>query len=498
MSTESDHFPDGTSPKRRRRRSSSRSNSTVDRISELTDPLLVYILSFLSIEDAIKTQVLSKRWRYLVTELPSLVFRCYHSDSTGRDIGEFADFVDKTLNLFNNCYKLNKFAVDFGYNYDPRIVSKVNMWTRFAAEKGTEVLHLDLHILEEDIFDEDRYYELPQHLYSNSSFRELHFSCCIVTPKGVVDWSSLKKLSIGHAILSDEMIETILVGCPVLESLELYHFYGFNRLHFSNVSLKKLILREHMDHFNIFDYSELEISAPNLESLEISGCLDGREPRLVNVSSLVDATLTFRRWHAEQSVWEGFEWDQNILTRLLKSLAHVKNIMLGNWALQALSIMEAKGLASPPLKCVSLTLDAGINTFVPSKIVLPGIANLLGNSPNLETLVITMSDPIGYRKHFGRTFTKLCCDTDEKLYWTSQKRTFECLMLHLRKVKFVGVRWLYCDLNFSFAQFLLENARLLQKMVIDALRDDVKPTAEFRQKLLSFPRSSPNAVVMFY
>ncbi|KAH7836344.1 hypothetical protein Vadar_000146 [Vaccinium darrowii] len=494
MSTESDHFPDDTTPKRRRRRSTS--NSTVDRISELTDPLLVYILSFLSIEDAIKTQVLSKRWRYLFTELPSLVFRCYHSDSTGRDIGEFADFVDKTLDLFNNCSKLNKFAVDFGYNYDPRIVSKVNMWTRLAAEKGTEVLHLDLHTPEEHMFD-DLYYELPQHLYSNSSFRELHFSRCMVKPKGVVNWSSLKKLSIGYAILNEEMIETILVGSPVLEILELYYLYGFDRLHFSNASLKKLILREHMDHSDFFDYSDLEISAPNLESLEILGSLDGRDFRLVDVSSLVDATLNFHLRNCHRYDSESFERNQNILRRLLESLAHVQNITLGNWALQVLSIMEAIGLVSPPLKCVSLTLDAGINLLVPSKIVLPGIANLLGNSPNLETLVITMSS-ICDSERCGKTLTKLCCDIDEKLYWTSKKRTFECLMLHLRTVKFVGVRWLYRDFHISFAQFLLENARMLQKMVIDALRDDVKPTAEVRQKLLRFPRSSPNAIVLFY
>jgi len=101
-------------------------------------------------------------------------------------------------------------------------------------------------------------------------------------------------------------------------------------------------------------------------------------------------------------------------------------------------------------------------------------------------------------EYCGKTLTKLCCDIDEKLYWTSQKRTFECLMLHLRTVKFVGVRWLYRDFHISFAQFLLENACVLQKMVIDALRDDLKPTTEVRQKLLSFPRSSPNAVVLFY
>lgn len=55
--------------------------------------------------------------------------------------------------------------------------------------------------------------------------------------------------------------------------------------------------------------------------------------------------------------------------------------------------MEAKGSPSPLLKCVCLTLDAGI-----SKTVLPSIANLLGISPNLETLVITLSASIGYHE----------------------------------------------------------------------------------------------------
>ncbi|KAE9461758.1 hypothetical protein C3L33_06328, partial [Rhododendron williamsianum] len=478
----------------KRRRRSSRSKSTVDRISKLTDSLLVHILSFLPIEDAIKTQVLSKRWKYLCTFLPSLVFRCCLSEN--RDEDGFIVFVDETL-ILCNCSKLKKFAFHCAlashcpYFYIPYIGSKINLWTRVAAMKGTEVLELDFHALEENKF-EDYHYELPQHLYSNLSFRELHFSLCRVTPKGGVDWNSLKKLSIGYVVLSDEVIHKILVGSPVLEILELYYFHSVSRLHFSNASLKKLILREYWDDHSNFDESKLEISAPNLESLEMLGCLGRKICRLVDVSSLVDATLKFDLCHKEADVLEDYERDQNILRRLLESLANVKNITLGTWALQVLSIMEAKGLPSPLLKCECLTLHAGI-----SKIVLPGITNMLGSSPNLETLAITVSSSNGYHEHFGETLTKLC-DFDEKHYWTLQSRTFECLMLHLKKVKFAGVRWLYRDLNFSFVQFLLENARVLQKMVIDALRDDVQTTTEFFQKLLSFPRSSPNAVVLFF
>ncbi|KAE9461765.1 hypothetical protein C3L33_06326, partial [Rhododendron williamsianum] len=479
-----------SSPKRRRRRRG-RSESTVDRISKLSDHSLLHILSFLPIEDAIKTQLLSKRWQYLWTYLPSLVFRSYRSDFVERDVFEFADFVDRTLTLCK-CSKLKKFAVNFRSSYDPRTETKVNLWTRFAVGKGTEVLHLNFNASEdpEDPLVAYCPYELPRRLYSSTSFRELHFSLCRVKPKGVVGWNSLKKLSIGYVVLTDELIQKILRGSPVLEILELYYFQGVSRLHLSYASLKKLILREYWDDINNSDDSKLEISAPYLQSLEMLGCLERKNCRLLDVSSLVDATLSFDLRH-EEDVLEDYERDQNILRRLLESLAHVKNITLGTWALQVLSIMEAKFSPSPLLKCVCLTLDVDI-----SKTILPGIQNLLGSSPNLETLVITLSPSNGYHEHFGETLTKLC-DFDEKLYWKSQKRAFGCLMLHLKKVKFAGVRWLYHDMNFAFVQFLLENARVLQKMVFDALRD-VKMNMEFVQKILSFPRSSPNAMVMFY
>lgn len=64
----------------------------------------------------------------------------------------------------------------------------------------------------------------------------------------------------------------------------------------------------------------------------------------------------------------------------------MKNLTLGTWLLQALSILERKGWRSPLSKCECLTLDTDIEESV-----LPGIANILESSSHLETLVITMS-----------------------------------------------------------------------------------------------------------
>ncbi|GMP58963.1 hypothetical protein CsSME_00022434 [Camellia sinensis var. sinensis] len=289
----------------------------IDRISMLPDSLLTHILSFLPIEDAIKTDVLSKRWQYLWTTLPSLLFRLPYPDS------------------------IKKFVVDF--KYDSRFSSNVNLWTRFATRNAAEELHLEFHTAD-NYLHEDVRFVLPQLLFTNSSFTELRFSLCTVMPKGVVCWKLLKKLSIGYVKLNDGVMGKILAGSPVLENLELYYFYGITRLHVVNARLKKLILREfweeevYMDEEEDEPYSVLEILAPNLPSLEILGCFGRTNCWLADVSSLVDATLNCDFTIDDEDLDDDFEWHQNISRRLLQSLVHVKNLTLGTWLLQIIYV----------------------------------------------------------------------------------------------------------------------------------------------------------------
>ncbi|KAL7260472.1 hypothetical protein ACSBR1_006189 [Camellia fascicularis] len=245
----------------------------IDRISMLHDSLLTHILSFLPIEDAIKTDVLSKRWQYLLTTLPSLLFRLPYPDSVDR-IREFVTFVDKTLVLCNSS-KIKKFVVDF--KYDSRFSSNVNLWTRFATSNAAKELHLKFHTADNYLRED----------------------------------------------LNDGVIGKILSGSPVLENLELYYFDGITRLHVVNASLKKLILREFweeevdMDEEEDEHYSVLEILAPNLPSLEILGCFGSPNCWLADVSSLVDATLSCDFTIDDDDLDDDFEWHQNISRQLL-------------------------------------------------------------------------------------------------------------------------------------------------------------------------------------
>lgn len=97
-------------------------------------------------------------------------------------------------------------------------------------------------------------------------------------------------------------------------------------------------------------------------------------------------------------------------------------------------------------------------------------------------------------------FSDKVCNFDGKHYWTLRKKPFTCLMFRLQKVKFIGFGQHEVDYYLSFVQFILENARVLQKMVITARMEGNNWQKEFTQaaqKLLSFPRSSPHAVVLF-
>ncbi|KAG2300968.1 hypothetical protein Bca52824_037440 [Brassica carinata] len=72
----------------------------MDRISGLSDELLVKILSFLPTKDAVSTSVLSKQWKFLWMWLPKLEYNDYYTTNPP-DTSDFMyrDFIDKNLPL---------------------------------------------------------------------------------------------------------------------------------------------------------------------------------------------------------------------------------------------------------------------------------------------------------------------------------------------------------------------------------------------------------------
>ena len=78
----------------------------------------------------------------------------------------------------------------------------------------------------------------------------------------------------------------------VLQGENDFAFQGQNVV-INSTSLKKLELGGDKDRAKNYDYATVEISAPNLLSLSISGFMYRRKFQLMNVLSLVEAKLSF-------------------------------------------------------------------------------------------------------------------------------------------------------------------------------------------------------------
>ncbi|XP_065616530.1 putative F-box/LRR-repeat protein At3g18150 isoform X2 [Quercus suber] len=159
-----------------------------------------------------------------------------------------------------------------------------------------------------------------------------------------------------------------------------------------------------------------------------------RRFRLRNVSSLVEAKLSFERTMTDNERESRYLKNRSVLTKLLLSLLHVPKITISTWCLQVLSlltILGVKTLPSPLAECKCLVLDTELNKWD-----LPGITNVLQSSPDLKKLVVNLVPSCNSKLEFKPEFVN-DYNFDHEEFWKSQG-TFECLSLHLKTVEIVG------------------------------------------------------------
>ncbi|KAL4628827.1 hypothetical protein ACB092_05G266300 [Castanea dentata] len=390
-----------------------------DRISTLPDSILLTILSSLCTVDSVRTGVLSKRWAYLWTFVPSLRFTDYYF----RHAAHYPNFVDNVL-LLHRASKLANFAVQFEYN--PELKPRVDLWVCFATTAKVDQLSLHLSSC---------FYKLPQHLYANEFVSELDFRSCEIKPNGLVRWSSLKRLCLWNLDLHQDVLNKVLLGSPRLEFLELRNCDKLNRLDIVSESLKKLVMDSYDQDYPL----ELEIVAPKIESLEIIGDFYGmKKCQIKNASALVEVRVDFEirmEYEDEEQEEDHYKNCENVVRELFESLHQVKKLIVGRWCL----------------------------------------------------------------KFLDRIY-------DEVNHWKSKEVYFKSLLQCLKTVKIFGFgeRFHTKDVFILVVEFLLKNAKVLEKMVItepwvmqNGIHNMQLKFLQVSQKLLSFPRSSPHAVVMF-
>ncbi|XP_071937476.1 putative F-box protein At1g49610 [Coffea arabica] len=473
---------DGRNSKRVRVSKSDKCTETSgnDRISALPNKILVHILSFLTMDEAVATGILSKRWEYLWTEIPNLVYIKMDEKKNEYYPEGFLKFIGETLQ-FHTCTRIKNFMVKFFYR--DRYIDYFDTWVGFALKNRAEELSL-ISVLEGSRYTRAmfyRLYTLRRKLCTNSVLTKLELSLCTFAPNSLISWKSLKSLSLGCVKLQESILQTIQLGSPRLEYLELKHFTGLETINITSQSVKKLVLRDYHvnEYYGDFHNPALKVSCPNVCSLEVLGCLE-TILQLTDTTFQVEANLDFNLREIGSVTYENC---QKMVQSLLESLGSVEKLSIGSWFLQVLSTMEKGNLLCPSSPCKSLTLNVSRSI---EREDLYGIVCILESLPNLEVLTLVMSSadrPKFLNQSIRDNFPKL-------------NGSLNCLQQHLKTVRVIN--FVQKAHETEFLEYLLENAEKLEKMTIE-VSNSVQMLESFQltKKLLSFPRASTRAMILF-
>ncbi|XP_058089804.1 F-box/LRR-repeat protein At3g26922-like isoform X2 [Magnolia sinica] len=452
-----------------------------DWISELPDSLLLHILSFLHMEDVLRTSFLSRRWRYVWTSITTMDFNFGPShERILRPIEYSTTFIDKSTSLHIG---VRYFRVHFDSLELDHYPPQVSSWIHFAVDHNVEELDLAFAgegntFVEVEDYDERK---LTPFMFNCRSLRTLSLTYVALDPPTSTSFSSLKTLYLARIILSANKIKNLTSNCPLLEDIivkdcssaqNLDIFVENRQLHCLTV-MDSDLYHFYDDHdyddlyiafgngFDDMGYmtTKIEIYAPNLLSLKLIGNKPRREYRIKNLQSLVEASIDY-----EEELYNGchecYEHNINSLKGLLEDLRHVKDLKLCSWCIQIHNYRSQQRL-------------------------------------NWEDKY----------------------DFDERVYWKSQKLCFYKLFEHLKTVIIYDLSSYPTPVNgyeptptdvkvksvidepeneINFVKFLLSNSTVMEKMDISIL-EEVCSQPEFllnlTERLLAFPRASPKAEI---
>lgn len=144
-----------------------------DRISELSDDILSFILSFLTMRDAVKTRLLSHRWRYLSPPLSHLQFDVFTLFGThGESSSKFIAAVDQVL-LACRGPKIGTLKVRFGLGDD--YAFHVDRWVSFSSAMQVEKIAFNFSCSPESCGS----YNFPYHILPTDEASHLKHLCLV-------------------------------------------------------------------------------------------------------------------------------------------------------------------------------------------------------------------------------------------------------------------------------------------------------------------------------
>ncbi|KAF3437418.1 hypothetical protein FNV43_RR20171 [Rhamnella rubrinervis] len=290
-------------------------------INGLPDEILVRILCLLSLEEAIRTAILSRRWKNLWMNVPKLeiswrndpyVFRPHEMSEVKAKVNFVNDFMKLHERTTTSLEELTIcLPLDSKYSDD------INKWAEVAAVKRVKKLKLDFDI-------ED----MRSFLFS---MKDTSAYYCFLAPPSSIGLYWLKDLYLRGVNVVDKVIECLFSNSPFIERFCLHYSQKLHKLEIAdapNLKFLELIFCDHLEHF--------QISAPNLNAIMLSvrGC-----PVHLNLyaPSLCHAAL--RTVHSFMNVW-GYNMFDYLVKMLLQFCQVNKTLTIGFSSDVAITICE--------------------------------------------------------------------------------------------------------------------------------------------------------------
>ncbi|KAL3629712.1 hypothetical protein CASFOL_026934 [Castilleja foliolosa] len=238
-----------------------------DKLSQLPEPILHHILSFLSQNDAVRTCVLSKSWRYLWCARPVIDFRessfhgnCSHGYFPGNSCCQACYLRNKETFLFVLDKTLKRYV-------NPLLLKSIPKFTGTCLKSFNLSLHRhDLH--------KSEYFDMSSILFKAKSLQRLYLKGCKLSQINFTDEVMLKclqKLTLEDVHITKETLEMILSNNPLLENVSLLMCEGFKVIRVCKPhGLKDIVIHGKYSPLSPNNSPSIEIDIPTIERIRVT------------------------------------------------------------------------------------------------------------------------------------------------------------------------------------------------------------------------------------
>ncbi|XP_059436993.1 F-box/FBD/LRR-repeat protein At5g56420-like [Corylus avellana] len=429
-------------------------------IGNLPEELLRHILSFLPIEDAVRTSLLCKRWEHLWTSTPNLDFELY--EPAKRTL--FMNFVERVLCLRDfSDIKLFCLCCDV-----LRDASRINTWICTAVKHNVQVLYIEL-----DNFE--GVFSLPSCLFTCKTVTRLHLNLThILKLSPTICFSNLKVLTIENVTFSNEYLtQQFFSSLPVLEELQLHEckWVGLKVVSISAPKLHSLTIDESkMFRLSHGDACQVMVFGDSLQQIYYSGFLL-RDYCLSKSFSLEEAEIHIFR----------HKTSKKIAYRMHKLLIGISNAKFLTLICDIVEYLKcsAELLLHMPIfnNLISLTWD-----WNQADLDSVAILKILQKSPCLKILTFIS----------GITLSS----DHEKDDWILEPMP-PCFLSHLKRIE-VG-SYDGDEEELYALKILLKNAAVLDEIIItcsEHFAGNLEKLENFYKQLIEFPRGPRNCKIV--